>query len=330
VASDSKELSETDVEAIDAHASMLMKQGIRLMNDARLDADAMALEFFDRALELRSRLPYQSVPVLRYGLAACWLNRADVLARSDDAERITAALHSYGEAIHLASSLPLADDPRFPRRLAIAHQNRGLALRHGGEPGLVESITAFTRALEVLERDECSAISDRLYLLATVLVNLANAQVSVGTRSADALAREAARRAISLVADGEENDAASADVGLKARHALCRALARSLEAPVEADAMTPEDVHEATDAVDDGLSLARRWELRGVESFRELADDLFRFGALVYERYQPQFLSEFIAEHTSHQSSVISRQSSVVSRQSSVVSRQSSVVSRQS
>ena len=269
MASDSKELTDSDVEAIDAHASMLMKQGIHLMNDTRPDADAMALEFFDRALELRSRLPYQSVPVLRYGLAACWLNRADVLARSGDAERIAAALQSYGEAIGFASSLPFADDPRFPRRLAIAHQNRGLALRQRGQPALVESIAAFTRALEVLELDECAAISDRPYLLATVLVNLANAQVSTGTPSADALAREAARRAIALVADGEENDASLADVGLKARHALCSALACNLDARVEVDAATPEDVHDATDAVDEGLALARRWELKGVESFRD-------------------------------------------------------------
>jgi hypothetical protein len=75
-------------------------------------------------------------------------------------------------------------------------------------------------------------------------------------------------------------------------------LARHLEATEEADAVTPEDVHEATDAVDDGLALARRWEQRGVDGFREIADDLFRFGALVYGRYQPQFLGEFIADHS--------------------------------
>ena len=59
----------------------------------------------------------------------------------------------------------------------------------------------------------------------------------------------------------------------------------------------PDDVHEATDAVDDGLALVRRWEQRGVESFRAVAFELFRFGARVYARYQPQFLDEFIADN---------------------------------
>ena len=59
----------------------------------------------------------------------------------------------------------------------------------------------------------------------------------------------------------------------------------------------PEDVHEATDAVDDGLALVRSWEQRGVRCFRPLAFDLFRFGARVYARYQPQFLEEFIDDN---------------------------------
>ena len=60
----------------------------------------------------------------------------------------------------------------------------------------------------------------------------------------------------------------------------------------------PEDVHEATDAVDEGLALVRSWEQRGVDVFRGVAFDLLRFGARVYARYQPQFLDEFIAENT--------------------------------
>jgi hypothetical protein len=49
--------------------------------------------------------------------------------------------------------------------------------------------------------------------------------------------------------------------------------------------------------VDDGLALAHAWERRGVHRFRTLALDLFQFGALVYSRYQPQFLAEFVCEN---------------------------------
>ncbi len=53
-----------------------MQEGIRLMQSDK-DADAALLQF-DRALELRRRLPTE-VPMHAYALAACWLNRAEAL-----------------------------------------------------------------------------------------------------------------------------------------------------------------------------------------------------------------------------------------------------------
>ena len=69
------------MEEINAQASFLMKEGIRLMDDARPEAIAAALGYFDRALELRRGLPIETSPMLRYDLAACWLNRADAMTR---------------------------------------------------------------------------------------------------------------------------------------------------------------------------------------------------------------------------------------------------------
>ena len=87
----------------------------------------------------------------------------------------------------------------------------------------------------------------------------------------------------------------SAGAGLQARHELCRLCAHGLSQA--GDEEMPRDVHEATDAVDEGLELVRSWEQRGVPFFRPFALDLFRFGARVYARYQPQFLDEFIADN---------------------------------
>ena len=53
----------------------------------------------------------------------------------------------------------------------------------------------------------------------------------------------------------------------------------------------------ATDAVDDGMTLARYWEARGERCFRGLASELFRFGARIYQMHQPQFLTEFLLEN---------------------------------
>ena len=151
-------LSPSDAEAIDAQASKFMKRGIRLMNDAEPDAVAAALVCFERALELRSRLPVDTVPLFRYGLAACWLNRADALIRQGGPAEISDALRAYDEGIALLLGLSLGDDARFPGRLAIALQNRGLALQSRGPDGTAEAIVAFRDAIAELLRLNMTAI----------------------------------------------------------------------------------------------------------------------------------------------------------------------------
>jgi tetratricopeptide (TPR) repeat protein len=286
----------SDVEAINAQASTLMKRGIGLLEATGPNALSDALGCFDQALELRRGLPIDAVPTLRYGLAACWLNRADALVRLGDVAQITEALRSFDEGIRLLHGLPLGADARFPRRLAMAYQNRGLALGAQGRPA-GEAIAAFTEAIAILDHHQAALIPDRQYLLAVVWMNLAKARAADATAGSDSLARDAALRAIALVADVEMHDEAAAEVGLKARHVLCQAIAVRLPQPMEGNETMPDDVHEATDVADDGLGLARRWERDGVDRFRGIAYDLFRFGARVYARYQPQFLHEFVLDN---------------------------------
>jgi hypothetical protein len=288
-----KILSAGDVEEINMQASIFMHEGIRLMADARSEAIASALEYFDRALQLRRSLPIESSPALRYDLAACWLNRADALMRLGNSEQLQLALSAYDEAILLLRDLPTAEDPRFRRRLAIAYQNRGLALQ-AERPSDISAISAaFLEAIDALEGDESALILDRSYLLATVYANLANACASATDAESVASARDAAQRAISLVSDLERSDADAAEVGLKARHTLCQTIAPMLSAAVAKHGAQLDNIHEATDAADDGLDLARQWEKKGVVRFRAIAHDLFRFGAHVYATFQPQFLIEF-------------------------------------
>lgn len=235
--------------------------------------------------------------MLRYDLSACWLNRADALMRSGNSERIQMALCAYDEAIALLHGLPLHKDWRFPRRLAIAHQNRGLALQSHGISDIAEAIREFSKAIEILERQPAAQINDRLYLLAAVWMNLANARLAEENAQSERLAEEAARRAVTLVADLETDDVHIAEVGMKARHVLCQAIAQRLSLTTHTHGRIPDAVHEATDAADTGLALARRWEKNGVDRFRHIARDLFLFGMRVYARYQPQFLAEFVSEN---------------------------------
>jgi tetratricopeptide (TPR) repeat protein len=288
-------LDPSEVTAIDAQASVLMKRGIALMESGRADVIPEALACFDQARELRSRLPVREVAVLRYGLAACWLNRADALIRQGDATQISTALQSYDEGIALIRDLPFDEDPRFARRLVIAHQNRGLALQMQGMARLADAVTAFSDAIAVLDQDYAAAIPDRDHLLAVVWMNLGNVQAAQGTDESCVLARDAVVHAIEIVRDVEERDESAAEVGLKARHILCHVMARHLSATT--DGTVNDDVHATTDVVDEGLSLARRWEQAGVVRFRGIAYDLFRFGARVYALYQPHFLDEFVHDN---------------------------------
>jgi hypothetical protein len=288
---------ETEIELINQQASVLMKRGIALMEEPRREAAIDALHCFDEALALRRQVPADHSPFQGYLLAACLLNRADALVRFNDASPLAAALASYDEGIEVLRRLPLDEDPRYPRRLAIACQNRGLALQiRGLEGDRAAAADTFADALAVLDGDVSAAISDRNYLRAVVWLNLANLRAADAAPDARGEAGAAAARALAYVRDIEAEGLEAAAAGLQARHILCRLCAHSLS-QAGAGAAMPEDVHEATDAVDEGLALVRSWERRGVEAFRAFAFDLFRFGARVYARYQPQFLDEFIAEN---------------------------------
>ncbi len=281
---------DSKLQAIDAEASVLMKRGLALLTEPGADSVTAALACFDSALDLRRRLPIGTVPTFSYGLAACWLNRAEALMRLG---QLQPAVDAFDEAIALMRALPLHDDPRFARRSIIAHQNRGRALH--SQERVADAVDAFHEAKSILEQGH--DIADRDYLLAAIWVNLANAHAAQATADDDSRARDAALRAVALVSRLEEADADAAEAGLMARHVLCHTVARTLsdrrlEAPSPSD-----DVHEATDLADEGLHLIRRWEQKGVTRFRALAVDLFRFGARVYARYQPQFLPEFLLEN---------------------------------
>ncbi|HUK33465.1 MAG TPA: hypothetical protein VLV86_06130 [Vicinamibacterales bacterium] len=284
-----------DPTELDARASVLMKTGIQQLNDGSTESAAAALEYFNHALSLRRRLPIDAVPVFRYGLAACLLNRADALVRLGDADSLSTALDAYDEAISLLKALRLGDDPRFARRLAMAYQNRGVALqfRDAADPG---AIVSFTDALAVLDSPDAADVGDREYLRAASLVNLANALVVIQTPDAYTSARQAAAEAMRLVGEAESGDVDAAEVGLKARHIFCRTVAPYLPAAQRTESL-PEVVHEVTDAVDDGLRLVRLWEQKDVSRFRPVAADLLQFGAIVYAAFQPQFVDEFVREN---------------------------------
>jgi hypothetical protein len=224
------------------------------------------------------------------------MNRGIERLNEGTMEGTAEALGLFESALSLLRSLPVGDDPRIARQLAMAHQNRGIALQLKDATDL-SAITAFEDALGVLAADVAAAIVDREYLQAATLVNLANAWAAADADGAANASRQAAVDAMKLVAETEDAEPAAAEVGLKARHILCRAVARQLSVASSREAQLPEGVHEATDAVDDGLRLVRLWEQKGLAWFRPVAADLLVFGAIVYGTFQPHFVDEFLREN---------------------------------
>ena len=288
-----KIIDPVEVAATDARASVFMKEGVSLLEASDANAEA-ALVHFDRAIELRTRLQ-MDVPAHAYGLAACWLNRADALMRTGSGANRDLALQAYDEALALLGTLPLAGDPRFPRRLAIAHQNRALVLVSQDPPAHDEAAATLENAISVLEQS--GPFDDRDHLTAVVWMNLANVRAIEGTAESDHAARKAAEHSISLVAEREREDPGAAQVGLSARMVLCQTIVRRLSTVAPGDRTTPDEVHDATDLVDEGLSVVRFWEQRGLSGFRPIGADLFRFGARLYMHFQPHFLAEFVREN---------------------------------
>ncbi len=281
------------VQGLNDQASALVRQGLEALESGKSDAAEQALACFDRALDIRHRLPPEADPWLRYDLAGTWLNRAGALVRLGGNARLADAVHAQDAAIALLGALPLALDPRFPKRLAIAYQNRGMARLVAGEAPPVAAAD-YRHALDVLQAHAASGSADWPALIGAVAVSLA--QVQPDTDDGRHAAFDSALCALDAVRSVEDADVSAAEAGLLARHVICRVVAGRLHR-ADAVAGVSDDVHAATDAVDDGLALAARWDERGVAAFRVLAADLFRFGAHVYARYQPHFFDEFVNEH---------------------------------
>ena len=278
----------------DAAANVLTRRGIALLENGGRVELLEAIRCFDQAIELRRTLPLSEDPWIRYGLSAGWLNRGDTFTRLGSAQDLEEALRSFDEALVHIQQLPLDTHPLFRKRLAIAWLNRGLSLQAmKTENGLNAALTSFNRCIAICRDERLGDFPENRHLSAAAWTNRANALLDLAAPSAlNALI--AARCAIDLT-DGAENDLALAEIGIKARHILCRALALMLlkQLPHE----RPADwIDEATDAVESGLQLARLWEAKGHTKFKALRDDLFRFGARVYQTFQPHFLTEFLLE----------------------------------
>jgi hypothetical protein len=283
-------------EVRNAMASGWMKRGIALLNENTAASLTASLVWFEGAIELRRLLPLAGNPWYRYVLAAGWMNRGDALARLGSPENLAEAVYSYDHALALLRTLDLESNPLFRKRLALAWMNRGITLQEqGAAVSLRAAAESFEEAVALLRDLRPAAAPEDRPVLACALMNRGNVLLRLALPE-QGRARESAEQALALVADAEEKELLAAETGLKARHVLCRAIASHLADGT--GTIAPEElVAAATDAVEDGMKLVRHWEARGEHRFRDLAGELFRFGARAYQMHQSHFLSEFLLEN---------------------------------
>lgn len=280
------------LEEIASQATRCMERGISQLTDGHPEALLDALTCFDQALQHRLKLPWQDHSWYRWLLTACWMNRGDVLTREGAAQNLTEAVRSFDEAIKLLEHLPLDENPAFRRRLTLAWMNRALALRAQGDANsLCEALQSLARSQEVLlssSEEADSALHDSILLnRATLLLQLSRPQEAL----------QEAGRLVEKCHPAEHSNQIVAEIGLKARHAYCLAVATLLETPPVEAKQADEWILRATDEVEEAMRLAVHWEKLGASAhFVELRHELFRFGCRMYLAWQPHFLAEFLLD----------------------------------
>jgi tetratricopeptide (TPR) repeat protein len=259
---------------------------------------AAALACYDEAIAGIRAQPSGPVETRRQ-LGVAWMNRGNALQKLADAASLAAAVRAYDEAIAVLRTLPIETTPAYRNHLGAAWVNRGhTQLATGDFSG---AIASFEQAIAILSTLPLAESPYYLLNLTGAWTNLSHALLTAppGVMRSDPLERAcvAARNALHFVRETEQAHAAFAEMSLRARRALVTALGERLVAAGTDGRSIESLASEASDAIDDGLALAREWESRGVGQFRPLALRLFRMGAQLYQLHQPHFLGEFVLEN---------------------------------
>jgi tetratricopeptide (TPR) repeat protein len=253
-----------------------------------------AIAAYDQAIATLQRIPVAALESeQRRLLGVAWMNRGNALQKAATTSKLAEAVSAYDAAIALFRLLPFDTEPRLRNHLGAAWLNRGHALILLSDAGAKASFEQAISELEKLPLDDDASF--RLNL-AGAWTNLAHALLGRPGLSERERSRDAAHNALRMLVGAERDQAMFAAMSLRARRALVMALGELLAAAEQEGRSIVELAGEATDAIDDGLAIARAFEMRGDAQLRPLAQRLFRLGAQLYASHQPQFLGEFVLE----------------------------------
>ncbi|MFZ2281338.1 MAG: hypothetical protein WAW39_26300 [Prosthecobacter sp.] len=274
-----------------------MKRGIALLSANDAAALPEALNCFEQALAIRRKLPFEESAWYRWLLTACWMNRGDVLTRLGNPAELIAAVQSFDEAILHLQKLPLEEDSQYRGRLALAWMNRSLALRAQAMPeSLHAALLSLDHGKTVIEESVAQGLPVNTALLPILLINRAALLLEISPpRMLEAM--QVAEETLILSNPTEHLNLQAAEIGLKARHIFCRAVALLLETPPVDTTRADDWIMQATDKVDEAMQLTARWEnQKEAEPFHALRHELFRYGCNLLLAYQPHFMAEFLLD----------------------------------
>lgn len=277
-----------------ALAKVWMQRGIALLSADNTAALPEALHCFEQALAIRRELPVEESAWYRWLLTACWMNRGDVLTRLGGEPNLLEAVSSFDEAIFHLSRLPLEEDPQYRGRLVLAWMNRSLALRAMSKPE--EALASLEQAHKAMEDGVRPDRPADLTLKVTLMANRAALLLDLSPpRPLEAM--EMAEAVLDLSRNDETTDLLAAEIGLKARHTFCHAVAMLLETPPVDTRRADEWIMRATDKVDEAMALSAIWEKKpSSQTFNHLRRELFAYGCRMYLAYQPHFMAEFLLD----------------------------------
>jgi tetratricopeptide (TPR) repeat protein len=249
------------------------------------------LASLDRAAALRAPLLATGIAGYQYNLSGVWLNRGDALKRLGGPARVPEALQAYEESLRVGQGMERAGLPEFTRRVALTHLNLATTrLGRPGREGAELALPAFAAAAGTLAALGEARTPADYAMASTAWVGHAEAAERLGRWEE---AAESARRALAFVRGLEDEHRRAAFAGLRARWILCSLAERGMANHPRA-AEAAEAASAATDAAEEGLRIAARWDERG--AFQPFILEFFRFGTKSYGWRQPHFLAEFIEE----------------------------------
>ncbi len=276
-------------------ANAVSQRGIALLSANNADLLPEALNCFESAIVLRRDLPLEENLWFRWGLSAGWMNRGDVLTRLGGSERLAEAVRSYDEALRHLAQMPRVEHPNVIGRHVLAWMNRAITLRAQATPASrAEALRSLEQGRLLLESAAALGLPTDGFAKSSLLVNRAALLLEISPPLLlETLAD--AEEALALCRAAERTDLLAAEVGLKARHVFCHAVAILLESPPVDTKRADDWIMQATEQVEEAMQLSAVWAGQG-HAFHALRQELFRYGCRMYLAYQPHFMAEFVLD----------------------------------